>query len=153
MTTSARQAAVARLHRARLDGTELWLPVAGRSMGSTIDGGGRVRVVDAERRPKRGEIWAFTSESGTVVVHRYRSRHGDQYWFRGDANPRDDEPVAAAALVGRVVEIDDDRGRRPVGFRDRWIGRVRLDRHSVERAARVSWNRIRVRLTSSDGEG
>ncbi len=114
----------------------MWVPVNGDSMGSTIIGGGRVRISDPGRGPRRGEIWAFASSTGDLVVHRFRSRDATRCWFRGDGNGYDDVPVLADAVIGRVAEIDDRTGRRTVGRWDHVVARLKLDVLSLARLIR-----------------
>lgn len=140
------QTHLARLMRAKLEDGPVWIPVSGASMAPTIVGGGRVEVIASRRRPRRGEVWAFVDATGTIVVHRYRSADGGRMWFRGDGNPRDDLPVPAEAVIGRVAVVDDANGHRRIGPKDRLRGRVRLDAESVRR--RLARRRARGTGTS-----
>lgn len=140
------QVQLARLVRAKLEDGPVWIPVSGASMAPTIVGGGRVEVIASRRRPRRGEVWAFVDPTGTIVVHRYRSADGGRMWFRGDGNPRDDLPVPAEAVIGRVAVVDDANGHRRIGPKDRLRGRVRLDAESVRR--RLARRRARGTATS-----
>lgn len=119
----------------------LWLDVAGDSMGATIASGSKVRVEPATR-PRRGQIWAFCTEDGRVLVHRFLGSSGPSLWFQGDANPRPDRPVTAALLIGRVRETNDRGTSRPVGVRATVAGRVRLEYHAV-------WRRVARLITLS----
>jgi hypothetical protein len=135
MTPEIEPSVRAALLRQRLEIGPTPLAVHGSSMGRTVRSGDRV-VVRAAASPRRGEIWAHVDDRGRVVVHRFRSELGGQFWFTGDANPRDDRPVAAEQLVGRVDAIERNGQRRPVGLVSRLIGRVRLDARSVRRRLR-----------------
>lgn len=101
----------ASLLRAHLGDGAMWLDVAGRSMGWSIPGGWRVRVV-AAAQPRRGEVWAFCTPTGELVVHRARRVEPDGYVFQGDARVTEDPPVPADHLVGRVVELEGARALR-----------------------------------------
>jgi len=67
----------------------MWIPAHGSSMGWTIPSGSSVRVVAVER-PRRGELWAYCDDNGTVVVHRYAYRAAAGHILRGDASIRCD---------------------------------------------------------------
>lgn len=99
---------VARLMRSRAGDGGLWLSVSGRSMGRSIPGGARVRIVRAPE-PRRGEVWAFSDERSQIVVHRCRSSEAGAYRFQGDACVRADSPVPRERLIGRVVETAPPR--------------------------------------------
>jgi hypothetical protein len=100
----------AALLRARLGTGALWLDVTGRSMGWSIPDGSRVRVVGGSL-PARGEVWAFCTPSGDLVVHRLRGTGSDGARFQGDVCVRADAPIPDDLLVGRVVEVGPGRGR------------------------------------------
>jgi hypothetical protein len=104
----------AALLRARLGTGSLWLDVTGRSMGWSIPDGSRVRV-DRALRPARGEVWAFCTPSGDLVVHRLRGVGPDGARFQGDVCVRADAPVTADLLVGKVVEVGPGRRRASWG--------------------------------------
>ncbi|MFA5884651.1 MAG: nucleotidyltransferase family protein [Acidimicrobiia bacterium] len=97
--------AIAPLMRRRAAAQTLWLPVWGQSMGWSIRSGDRVRVEPATT-PRRGEVWAFVSTNGEIVVHRSRGEGPDGHRFMGDTHVTPDEPVGSDQLIGRVVEID-----------------------------------------------
>ncbi len=143
---TGRAEAVAAVLRQRVQHQPLWLDVDGQSMGRTISRG-RV-FVRAGTRPARGQIWAYCASDGRIVVHRVLgsrrgSAGGTRVWLRGDGNPADDPPVPMAHLIGVVVEVDDDRGRRRLGRRDRLAARVVLDARAVVTRVRRSCGRIR----------
>jgi hypothetical protein len=121
---------VARLLRARVaDGPTLWLPVDGRSMWPTIRPPAKVRL-DGGGRPRRGEVWAFVGAGEAIVVHRCERRSGPGYVFRGDGLARSDPWVPAGHLIGRVVQVEDQRGQHRLGPVDRSCG---IGRHLVMR--------------------
>lgn len=126
--------ALARALRASAASGELWLPVRGGSMGRSLRSGSTVRVVPGAR-PRRGEVWAFCTAGGTILVHRYRRAAGGEFIFRGDARAADDAAVPASRLVGRVVEVQRDGRRRRLGIGDRVVGlavrAARRKRHFV----------------------
>ncbi len=111
-------------------------------MGRAIASGTEVHVATGPAVPAPGEVWAFATAAGEVVVHRCRAV-GPPHRFRGDARARDDEPVAEALLIGRVDRVRGARGERPVptaALRDRaraQAGRVaRITRSGTPRRAR-----------------
>ena len=55
----------------------------------------------------------------------------ERVWLRGDGNTGDDPPVPSTHMIGLVVEVDDERGRRRLGLRDRVMARVVLDARSL----------------------
>jgi len=129
---------VARLLRARLQsGNELWLAVEGRSMWPTIQPPARVRLTAGER-PRRGEVWAFVDAGEVIVVHRCERRAGPGYVFRGDGLPGPDPWVPAPRLIGHVVAVEDPKGRRCLGRRDRVVGMGRTIHHRVLAVTRKS---------------
>ncbi|MEM7141605.1 MAG: S24/S26 family peptidase [Actinomycetota bacterium] len=93
--------AVAALLRTRVASAPIDLPVAGDSMAGVIAAGSTVTVT-AQAAPRRGEIWAFAGDDGTVIVHRVREIEGTTVVGRGTANTLDDAPVAVERLIGRV---------------------------------------------------
>ncbi len=140
MTAPTDPEATAAVLRRRLVTAPLWLPVAGSSMGRAIPTGARV-LVESRPAPRRGEVWAFCTETGAVYVHRFLRRAGDQLWFRGDANSEVDVPIPAGLLVGRVVVTEvDGRGRR-LGRLATLRGRARADAAAVGRRARARLSR------------
>jgi hypothetical protein len=134
---------VARLLRHRLAGPrELWLPVNGHSMWPTIQPPARVRLVAAER-PRGAEVWAFVGAGGAIVVHRCERRAGPGYVFRGDGLPTADPWVPARRVIGRVADVEDQRGRRPLGTGDRLIGMGRLAQSRLRSVGRRSRKWVR----------
>jgi SOS-response transcriptional repressor LexA len=113
----------------------LAIDVSGPSMGPAIPSGARVLVV-ARGRPRRGEIWAFVLDDGSLVVHRFRRRRAGGLWFQGDENTAVDRPVAPEMLVGRVVATEIEGRRTTVGAGARLRGRLQLDLDSVRRRVR-----------------
>ena len=100
------------LLRTRLAEAPMWLDVSGRSMGWSIPGGSRVRLVAGVDAPRRGEVWAFCRPDGALVVHRARGSTADGLVFQGDVCVNADAPVSADRLVGRVVEVEAADRRR-----------------------------------------
>src|SRR5260221_14607722 len=66
-----RARATAALLRRRVATQPLWLSVRGTSMEPSILAGSEGQLVVGSR-PRRGEVWAFCSEAGDLVVHRCR---------------------------------------------------------------------------------
>lgn len=91
----------------------LWLPARGRSMGRAIGSGAEVHVRAVAAEPAPGEVWAFCTPGGAVLVHRCR-RAGPPHRFRGDARGGDDAPVEGALVIGRADRVRDGAGERPV---------------------------------------
>ncbi|MQA00009.1 MAG: hypothetical protein GEU80_11885 [Dehalococcoidia bacterium] len=77
-------------------------------MGRAIRSGSRVRLIVAER-PRFGEVWAFCTEDGRVVVHRCIARRSGRYRFHGDTSGPD-APVPLDRLIGRAIEVEDRGG-------------------------------------------
>ncbi|MEO1063907.1 MAG: S24/S26 family peptidase [Actinomycetota bacterium] len=96
----------------------LQLHAAGSSMLPTIAAGTSVDV-EAQPRPRSGEIWAFVTDDGQVVVHRHVRPGREGHTFRGDANEHTDAPVRPDQLVGRVDlgPVDRLRGLRRIADR------------------------------------
>lgn len=103
-------------------GTGLELTAEGESMRPTIDPGSAL-LVAAHARPRPGEVWAFVTDDGGLVVHRYWRRNDSGLVFRGDGNDHADAPVRPDQLVGRI-----DLGRL-----DRIRGLARLAAIAVRR--------------------
>ena len=113
LTPATAPEASARLLRRRLEQGPLWMPVDGTSMGRTIRAGSQVLLVSAAA-PRTGEIWAFYSDAGVLVMHRCLGRAAGGLRFQGDAH-FEDPAVRPGALVGRAVRtvgISPDRWRR-----------------------------------------
>jgi hypothetical protein len=125
-------AATARLLRQRLGG-EVWLPVDGDSMRPTIIPPATVRVV-ARDRPRIGEVWAFVSAGGRIVVHRCTRRTSGGYVFQGDGRAATDPATPLELVIGRAVAVRDRHGERSLGVLDRGRGVVR---HAARRASRA----------------
>lgn len=70
-------------------------------MAPTIDGGTPL-LVRARPRPRAGEVWAFVTDDGQVVVHRFWRRNDAGLVFRGDGNDHPDPPVDHDQLIGRI---------------------------------------------------
>lgn len=105
--------------RAAAERGSLRLPTAGTSMGALVRTGDRV-TVQPGGRPQWGEVWAFCSEQGSVVVHRCRGRRPGGWLFQGDRRAQPDAVVGADRLVGRVVAVERDGVQRRLGAADRW---------------------------------
>ena len=87
-------------------------------MRGVIDSGSTVEV-HAGSAPRVGEIWAFTADDGTIVVHRVRRVSADTIVCRGTGNRFDDEPVGHQRLVGTVISVSNPAGTRRFGRGDR----------------------------------
>jgi len=123
------------LLRARLRREPLWLDVSGRSMGWSIPGGARVRVEGVAAGPRRGEVWAYCTQDGSLVVHRARRASAHGHVFQGDTCIRADDPVPTELLVGRVVEVAP--ARRALGWGAAAGAVQRLPRVAVAAAVRA----------------
>lgn len=119
MTT--RPEAVAAVLRKRLEREPVWIPVDGDSMGRTIRPPAKVLVVAADT-PRWGEIWAFTNDDSTIVVHRCRGTVDNLHSFHGDGQLSRDRPVGPERLIGRVIEDVQHSRHTKHGFRSRWLG-------------------------------
>lgn len=89
-------------------GKAQWLPVTGRSMMPLIWPGDEV-LVTAEWQPaRRGEILTFV-QNGQLNTHRLlrMTNVGGQmvYITKGDNLWQPDPPLAAAAVIGRVIAV------------------------------------------------
>jgi hypothetical protein len=134
---------VARLLRHRLaGGQELWLSVDGRSMWPTIQPPARVRLVAAER-PRCAEVWAYVDAGGAIVVHRCERRAGPGHVFKGDGLPGADPWVPMGSVIGRVADVEDQRGRRPLGTGDRLVGMGLLAQSRLRSVGRRSRKWVR----------
>ncbi len=122
----------AKVLRRRAAQRPIWVEVTGQSMGASIPTGARV-LLETGMRPRRGEVWAFINEEGSLVVHRFKRAVGGLLWFEGDANTTVDRPVTSDLLVGRVTEVEIAGRRRRLGTRQRLRGRVLVDRRALGR--------------------
>ncbi len=121
------------------------LTVNGDCMRPALEDGDRIRVRRA-RFYLPGDLLAFQRSDGRLLVHRLLGysigRHGLQILARGDHLSREDEPVAFAQVVGRVIAT----GHRRTSIR--LVERLRAVLHyaqvTIRRYAR-SW----VSATSS----
>jgi hypothetical protein len=116
--------ATAALLRRRVAAQPLWLPVHGMSMQPSILDGSEVQLVPASR-PRRGELWAFCSAAGDLVVHRCRRFENGAYVFAGDAQLIADAPVRDEQLIGRVVALRSAGATRTLTARDRLVWRAK----------------------------
>ncbi|MEX1007825.1 MAG: S24/S26 family peptidase [Acidimicrobiia bacterium] len=107
--------------RRRASAGTMWFRVDGVSMGRSIPWGSEVLVVPAER-PRVGEVWAFCTANGELVVHRHRRPIRGAYVFQGDAKASPDDPVRADQLIGRVVAVRAGGQVRRLGAGDRITG-------------------------------
>ncbi len=132
---SGQPAAVAGALRKRLERDAVWIPVDGPSMGRTIRPPAKVRVVAADT-PRWGEIWAFTTDESTIVVHRCRGTINGLHSFHGDGQLWRDRPVGPERLIGRVVE-DVQQGKvTKHEWRSRWLGTASARARRIPRRAR-----------------
>jgi hypothetical protein len=132
VTEAIPPAAKAAILRRGAAATPMAIDVKGSSMATAIPDGARVLVVAGDR-PRRGEVWAFVADDGTVVVHRFRRQRDGVLWLQGDGNQRVDRPVTPEMLIGRVLATDVDGRRRRLGRLDRIRGRLMLDAVSLLR--------------------
>ena len=132
--------ATASLMRRRVAVEPVWLPVHGASMQPAILDGWDVQLVSASR-PHRGELWAFCSPEGDLVVHRCRRSADGVYLFAGDARLIADAPVRDEQLVGRVSAIRDAAATHTVTERDRLKWRATNARRALGARMRASVRR------------
>jgi hypothetical protein len=110
------RAAAALLRRA---GGEMESTVQGRSMGTTLVAGTRIRIVDSRHGDlSAGAVVAFLAGGrliGHRVVGRSRDRHGREALLtRGDGCTFCDPPIEHTLVVGEVTAWHDADGWRPV---------------------------------------
>lgn len=118
------------------EGRRAVLTVSSGSMEPSLLEGDRVTIERAEPADLRhGDIVVFESPLAGLVVHRV-------VWFvppfggpravytKGDALAYLDSPMAAEAIVGKVVEVEGRRGRRRIG---------RIEARARWAAAAASW--------------
>jgi len=113
----------------RAPGTVVACRLIGGSMEHAIPARSWIRIGFVDDPCRTGAVVAFM-EDARVVAHRvvYRA-HGRSRGFvvtRGDARLLPDMPVHAAAVLGRVDEIDAGSGWRPPGAQTRLPRRDRL---------------------------
>ena len=71
-----------------------------------------VQGVDSAEDLKVGDIIAFRHEGG-LAIHRIVSIDGEQITTQGDANSKQDTPIAFDDVVGRAVEVGGRLARVP----------------------------------------
>ena len=125
-------------------GIPYWWRPRGLSMAPTIDDGDRVLVAPAAPESlKPGDIVKFRAQ-GVFVMHRLvrldRGEDGARaFVFRGDNAPANDQPVTAAAIIGRAVAVERHGVQRRLDTRfELWRGRLKV----IKRALIERW-RIR----------
>jgi hypothetical protein len=111
-------------------------------MEPTIVAGDQL-VMGGTARPRRGEVWAFCTDTSEVVAHRCRGWRGTSAVFQGDAARRPDAPAAVSQLIGRVVAVERAGRTRRLGAWDRWTGELRS---RVRLHVRRVWHGLRRRL-------
>jgi len=89
------------------DGTPVEFVANGASMWPLIRGGAIVRVVPRDAADLRvGEVAAYETSRGSIVVHRIVERLGDgRIVFRGDGLAVPDPPISASAILGVVTVL------------------------------------------------
>jgi hypothetical protein len=113
------------------------------SMQPFIPDGWEVQLVSASR-PRRGEVWAFCSAQGDIIVHRYRRFEGGAHVFRGDVKQDVDAPVSDDQLIGRVTMLRGAGAIRTITARDKFVWQAKQAQRALRaRGARV--NRCRSR--------
>jgi signal peptidase I len=98
------------------EGKSIKVRADGYSMFPSIKSGSMIYIepLSPGSYPAPGEIVAWKRESGFVVHRLVRIiKEGSQILFmtRGDSCPREDKPVAAEKIAGRVVRIEDSKGK------------------------------------------
>jgi len=130
MEVPAEARATAALMRRRVVADPMWLHVRGMSMAPSILDGWEVQLVPGSR-PRRGEVWAFCSAQGDIVVHRHCRFADGTHRFRGDAQQHGDAPIDDDQLIGRVVAIRGNDTTRKIRSRDRFAWRARQARRAL----------------------
>jgi hypothetical protein len=109
----------------RESGQAQWLPVTGRSMMPLIWPGDEVLVTADWQPAARGDILTFVQD-GQLNTHRLlrMTNVGGQmvYTTKGDNLWQPDPPLAATAVIGRVIAVR--RGQKVWSENDRWRGRL-----------------------------
>ena len=104
--------------------------VTSSSMEPTLRAGDRVTIEGIDPSLLRcGDVVVFESPIAGLIVHRLvwavPPVGGPQALYtKGDALPHLDRPFAARSVIGRVVAIERDGGRRTLGraaSRARWV--------------------------------
>lgn len=96
------------------------LTVSSGSMEPTLKAGDRVIVEGAELSSLRcGDIVVYESPVAGLIVHRLVWKvppmlAPKRVYTKGDALPHLDRPFPSQGILGRVVEIENGRGRRRV---------------------------------------
>src|SRR5262249_25836129 len=88
-----------------------WIALSGLSMSPALRDGDWLRVtplVAAEPPPRPGEV-VVLNVGARLVAHRLVELKGGWAWTRGDACRSSDSPVPAESLLGRVVEVRQER--------------------------------------------
>jgi len=92
----------------RRNGSAVWLTLEGGSMLPELPPGSRIRLDCSRREFTIGQVVGALHGS-RLVIHRLirieiRGELGPRYVCQGDANPREDPPLAPGQLVGVVQE-------------------------------------------------
>lgn len=110
-------------------GFDLRVRVTGRSMSPALVDGDIVTLRRADSdRLRRGDLVLYRGRAGrSLVLHRIVAEaprgEGRLLRTRGDALARDDEPVAAAMVLGRVILVER-RTRGPAAALRRFLARA-----------------------------
>ena len=88
-------------------------------MGWSIRPGSRAMVAASVTDPRRGEVWAYCTETGALSTHRCLGQAGGgRFRFQGDGAPRPDPPVPPERLIGRVIEVERHGRIKRLGLLD-----------------------------------
>ncbi len=98
------------------EGKTIRIRADGNSMYPSIKSGSIIFIEPYEpgTKPRRGEIIAWTRDSG-FVVHRlvsiYSQKMQMHYVTRGDSCAGEDKPVTIDQIVGKVVRVERPEGK------------------------------------------
>jgi signal peptidase I len=118
------------------EGHAIRFRATGRSMRPAIRHGDLLRVEPVDWRTLRpGDVVLFRL-GGRLLAHRVVRADGTKLVTRGDRSPREDPPVTADQVLGRVAGTEPGRGRPSNGLSEILGARLRRGRGRVEKALR-----------------
>lgn len=98
------------------EGKTVRIRADGNSMYPSIKAGSIIFVepYEPETKPRRGDIIAWTRDSG-FIVHRlvsiYSQKMQRHYVTRGDCCAAEDKPITIDQIVGKVVRVENPEGK------------------------------------------